>query len=165
MKHIIRIQLEHKTDVIRDIEIPSNKSLEDLHYTIIDSLKLDKNEIASFYITNETLELLQEIPLFKIDEKDNSILDMSEITIASVFPNINSQLIYVYDFLKMWRFLISYSKETENKSETIDVINSIGKMPKEAPEIIFEAEKEFDPFNKVLEKFDSDFEKLNEFEY
>ena len=43
MKHIIQVQLEHKTDVIRDIEISSNKSLEDLHYTIIDSLKLDKN--------------------------------------------------------------------------------------------------------------------------
>jgi hypothetical protein len=161
MKHIIRIQLEHKTDVIRDIEIPSNKSLEDLHYTIIDSLKLDKNEIASFYITNETLELLQEIPLFKIDEKDSSMLDMRKITIASVFPKIDSQLIYVYNFLKMWRFLVSYSKETENKSEKIEVINSIGKMPKEAPEIIFEAEKEFDPFDGAFE----DFDKLNESEH
>ena len=59
MKHLIRVQLEHKTDVIIDIEIPSNKSLEDLHYTIIDSLKLDENEIASFYMTNEEWELLQ----------------------------------------------------------------------------------------------------------
>ena len=98
MKHLIRVQLEHKTDVIIDIEIPSNKSLEDLHYTIIDSLKLDENEIASFYMTNEEWELLQEIPLFKIDEKDSSMLDMSEITIASVFPKIDSQLLYVYDF-------------------------------------------------------------------
>ena len=72
MKHIIRIQLEHKTDVIRDIEIPSSKSLKDLHYTIIESLKLDKNEIASFYMTNEELELLEEIPLFKINEEDNN---------------------------------------------------------------------------------------------
>jgi hypothetical protein len=161
MKHIIQIHLEHKTDVIRDIEIPSEKSLEDLHDVIIGSLELDKNEMASFYMTNEKFELLQEIPLFKIDEKDNSMLDMSEITIASVFTKIDSQLIYVYDFLKMWRFLISYSKETENKSETINVINSIGKMPKEAPEIIFEAEKEFDPFDGAFE----DFDKLNESEY
>ena len=168
MKHIIRIQLEYKTNVIRDIEIPSNKSLESLHYTIINSLKLDKNEIASFYITNEEFELLQEIPLFKIDEEDSSMLDMSEIKIASIFPKIDSQLIYVYDFLKMWRFLISYSKETENKSETTDVINSVGKMPKEAPEIIFEEEKEFDPFDDAFENFDSDsenFDKLNTSEY
>ena len=161
MKHIIQIHLEHKTDVIRDIEIPSDKSLEDLHYAIIDALELNKNEIASFYMTNEEFELLQEIPLFKIDEEDSSMLDMSEITIASVFPKIDSQLIYVYDFLKMWRFLVSYSKETENKSEKIEVINSIGEMPKEAPEIIFEAEKEFDPFDGSFE----DFDKLNESEH
>ena len=161
MKHVIQIHLEHKTNVIRNVEIPSSKSLEDLHHTIIGSLKLDENEMASFYMTNEEFELLQEIPLFKIDEKDNSILDMSEITIASIFPKIDSQLIYVYDFLKMWRFLVSYSKETENKSEKIEVINSIGEMPKEAPEIIFEAEKEFDPFDGAFE----DFDKLNESEY
>jgi len=161
MKHIIQVQLEHKTDVIRDIEIPSNKSLEDLHYTIIDSLKLDKNEMASFYMTNEELELLDEIPLFKIDNEDNSMVNMSKITIASVFQEINSQLIYIYDFLNMWRFLISYSKEIESKSEKIEVINSIGKMPKEAPEIIFEAKKDFDSSKDL----DEDFEKFNDSEY
>ena len=54
----------------------------------------------------------------------------------------------------MWRFLISYSKKTKHKSETIDIINSIGKMPEKAPEIVFETEKECDPF----EDFDSNFE-------
>tara|TARA_B100001250_G_scaffold412010_1_gene442097 strand:- start:959 stop:1465 length:507 start_codon:yes stop_codon:yes gene_type:complete len=168
MKHIIQIHLEHKTDVILDIEIPSEKSLEDLHYTIINSLKLDKNEMASFYMTNEKFELLQEIPLFKIDEQDNSMLNMSEITIASVLPNTNSQLIYIYDFLKMWRFLIYYSKESKNKSDKIEVINSIGEMPKEAPELSFEPEKEFSPFDREFEGLDSDledFDKSNESEY
>ena len=165
MKHVIQIHLEHKTNVIRNIEIPSSKSLEDLHYTIIDSLELDKNEMASFYMTNEEFELLQEIPLFKIDEKDNSILDMSEITIASVFTKIDSQLIYIYDFLKMWRFLISYSKEIENESEEIEVINSIGEIPKEAPEIIFEAEEKFDLFKDLDDEVDEEFNKFNDSEY
>ena len=163
MKHIIQIHLEHKTDVIREIEIPSNKSLKDLHNTIIKTLELDKNQMASFYVTNEELELLEEIPLFKIDSEKNSMLDMSEIKIASVFPNINSQLIYIYDFLKMWRFLISYSKETENRSDTIDIINCIGKMPKEAPEIIFDT-KEEDDSEENFNDFE-DFDKLNETEY
>ena len=154
MKNLIQIHLEYKTDVIREIEISSEKSLEDLHYTIIDSLELDKHEMASFYMTNEEFELLQEIPLFKIDEKDDSMLKMSQIKIASVFPTIDSQLIYVYDFLKMWRFLISNSKEIESKDDTTQIIKNIGKMPKEAPEIIFEAEKEFDPFDEAFEGFE-----------
>jgi hypothetical protein len=64
----------------------------------------------------------------------------------------------------MWRFLISYVNETKSKSEKIKVINSIGKMPKEAPEIIFKAEKEFDPFDDAFKHFDEDLDKLNESE-
>jgi hypothetical protein len=158
MKYIIQIHLEHKNDVIRDIEIPSEKSLKDLHYTIIDCLNLEKNEMASFYMTNEDFELLQEIPLFKIGDKDSLMLDMSEVTIASVFPNIDSQLIYVYDFLKMWRFLVSYSKETENESETIKIVNSIGEMPKEAPGIIFEVEKKLDSYEETDKEIDEFYE-------
>ncbi|MBU45866.1 MAG: hypothetical protein CMD28_00380, partial [Flavobacteriales bacterium] len=75
---------------------------------------------------------------------DSSMLDMNEITIASVLSKTSRQLIYVYDFMKMWRFLVSYSKETDNKSKTIEVIKSIGNMPEEAPNIIFEADKEFE---------------------
>ena len=162
MKHTIRIQLEYKFDVIRDIEIPSEKSLKCLHYAIISSLKLDKNEIASFYLTNEELEILQEIPLFRIDDKDESIIDMSEIKIESVLQEPNSQLIYVYDFLKMWRFLISYTKKTEDKSKHIKVINSIGNMPKEAPEINFESDTEIDSFKSIE---DDIHEEINDSEY
>ena len=164
MNHIIRIHLEHKTDVIRDIKIPSNKSLKELHYAIINALAIKNNEMASFYITNDKLELLQEIPLFKIDEKDNSMLDMSEITISSIFPDLNSQLIYIYDFLKMWRFLISYEKETKDNTKSIEVINSIGYMPEEAPEIVFSEKSnvlDYISTNSIEEEFNQ----INEDEY
>ena len=161
MKHILQIQLEHKENVIREIEIPSNKSLKDLHEAIINSLALKKYEMASFYITNEKLELLEEIPLFKIDEKEVSMTDMKKLKIENVFPHINTQLIYVYDFLKMWRFLVSYLKQNKNQSNTIKIKRSIGEMPKKAPEIIFESENEFNSFQNNL----NDSNILNEGEY
>jgi hypothetical protein len=161
MTKIIRIHLEHKNDVIRDIAISSEKTLEDLHFEIIDSLKLDKNEMASFYMTNDEFELLQEIPLFKIDDKENSMLGMNEITVGTVFPEVNSQLLYVYDFLKMWRFSITFTEDSENETTENICIKSIGEMPKEAPEIQFEAKKEFDPFDAAFE----DFDEFNEYEY
>ena len=40
-------------------------------------------------------------------------------------------------------------------------MKSIGEMPKEAPEIQFEAKKEFDPFDTAFE----DFDEFNEYEY
>ena len=161
----LRITLESKQDVIREIEINSDLNLEQFHAEIINYFGLDKFEMASFYMTDSNLNLGQEIPLFKIDEKDSSMLDMSKITIASVFLKIDSQLIYVYNFLKMWRFLVSYSKETKKKSEKIEVINSIGKMPKEAPEIIFEAEKEDDSFKDLGKNLGKELDKFNDSEY
>ena len=161
MIKIIRIHLEYKEDVIRDIAIASEKTIEDLHFEIIDALKLDENEMASFYMTNDEFELLQEIPLFKIDEKENSMLAMNEITVGAVFPEVNSQLLYVYDFLKMWRFSITFIEESDNETTENSCIKSIGEMPKEAPEIQFEAKKEFDPFDTSFE----DFDEFNEYEY
>ena len=162
MKYITRIQLEHKKDVIIDVEIPSEKSLKDLHDTIIKSLNLDKNHMASFYITNEEFELIQEIPLFKIDEKDISVLEMSEVTIKSIFSRNEGQLIYVYNFMEMWRFLVSYINTSENISREIKVINTIGKMPQKAPDIIFQAIEKRDSFIDSSENFNEEFNQFNE---
>ena len=161
MTKIIRIHLEHKDDVIRDIAISSEKTIEYLHFEIIDALKLDKNEMASFYMTNDEFELLQEIPLFKIDDKENSMLGMNEITVGAVFQEVNSQLLYVYDFLKMWRFSITFIEHSENETTENSCVKSIGEMPKDAPEIQFEAKREFDPFDTAFE----DFDESNEYEY
>ena len=89
------------------------------------------------------------------------MLDMSQIIISTILPKINSQLIYIYDFLKMWRFLISYSKEIKKGSYNTEVTNSIGKMPKEAPEIIFEAREGFDSNNFT----DIELDEFNDSEY
>ena len=70
MNIVLQIYLEHKNDVIRNIEIDSEKSLEELHYEIIKSLNLNKHEMASFYMTDEEFNLLKEIPLFKINEEE-----------------------------------------------------------------------------------------------
>ena len=74
MKYIIQVHLEYKEDVIRDIEIAPTSNLEELHIAIITAFELDKNELASFYMTNDDFELLQEIPLFGVDDKENHLL-------------------------------------------------------------------------------------------
>ena len=153
MKHIIRIHLENKEDVIRDIEIIATHNLEQLHFAIVDAFELEKNEMASFYMTNDEFELLQEIPLFSIEEKNNSMLAMNEIILSSVFRLEGNQLLYIYDFLKMWRFLITFHTRSEDKTDETVCINKIGKMPKEAPKITFKAEKEFDPFEEAFDEF------------
>ena len=154
MNYIITIHLEHKEDVIRNIEIPSDETLEALHCAIIKSLNLDGNEMASFYITNEEFELLQEIPLYNFEKKDTNMLSMNKIKISSVLTKKGSKILYIYDFIKMWRFLVTFSKESNNESKVIKHLEKIGEMPNDAPEIKFEEIKEFDPFSEAFEDSD-----------
>ena len=154
MNYIITIHLEHKEDVIRSIEIPSEETLETLHFAIIKSFNLDGNEMASFYITNEELDLLQEIPLYNFDREDTNMQSMNKIKISSVLTKKGSKILYIYDFIKMWRFLVTFSKESNNESKVIKHLEKIGEMPNDAPEIKFEEIKEFDPFSEAFEDSD-----------
>ena len=154
MKSTIQVHLEYKEDVIRDIEIDSKSSLEKLHQAIVIAFELDKNELASFYITNDEFELLEEIPLLSLEDKENSMPGMSKIILSSILNEEGSQLLYVYDFMKMWRFLITLTKINEDEITNVKCIKTIGVMPKDAPEINFKAEKKFDPFGKAFDDFD-----------
>jgi hypothetical protein len=154
MKNIIQAHLEYKKDVIRDIEINSANNLEELHKAIVIAFDLDKNQLASFYITNDEFELLQEIPLLSVVDKENSMLGMSDIILSSILKEEGSKLLYVYDFMKMWRFLITLTQITDEEITKAKCINSIGIIPEDAPEIIFKTEKEFDPFDEAFDDFD-----------
>tara|TARA_Y100000389_G_C17269830_1_gene417384 strand:+ start:346 stop:792 length:447 start_codon:yes stop_codon:yes gene_type:complete len=133
MKYNIRVILESKEDVIRDIEINSDCLLSELHYYLIECFDLNKNELASFYTTNDELEIIDEIPLVSFEDIGPN---MENTKLEIVLDEHNNNLIYVHDYLKMWRFLI------ELKSKDVDFnikkcVSKIGKMPKEAPEINF----------------------------
>lgn len=133
MKYNIRITLESKEDVIREIEINSDCFMSELHYFIIDVFGLDNKELASFYTVNSELELEDEFPL--ISFQDNSS-NMENTKLESVLTNINDKLIYVFDYMKMWRFLIDLIKiETDFKEKKCTL--KIGEIPDEAPEVIF----------------------------
>ena len=108
-------------------------------------------------MTNEDFELLQEIPLLSIDEEENPMLGMNEVIISSILTKQGSQLLYVYDFMKMWRFLITLTEKKEEIISEPKCVKSVGEMPEDAPEITFEAEKEFDPFEDA-------FDEANEYE-
>jgi len=133
MKYNIRVTLESKEDVIREIEINSDCFMSELHYFIIDAFGLDNKELASFYTVNSELELEDEFPLISFQENSSN---MENIKLESLLTNINDKLIYVFDYMKMWRFLIDLIKiETDFKEKKCTL--KIGEIPDEAPEVIF----------------------------
>ena len=149
MKYNIRVILESKEDVIRDIEINSDCLLSELHFYLIECLNLNKNELASFYTTNDELEIIDEIPLLSFEDRSPN---MENTKLEIVLDEHNNNLIYVHDYMKMWRFLI------ELKSKDVDFnikkcVSKIGKMPKEAPEINFYQENKNEDEDGIEEEY------------
>ena len=158
----LRITLESKEDVIRELIIDENLNLEDLHKSIIKNFQLNEFEMASFYQTDSNLNLGKEISLFDTSEAEGDTLVMNQVNISSLLYSSETQLIYVYDFLKMWRLHIQFI-ENKKTGEGEDLI-SVGSMPNEAPEISFDEQKqkkEFDPYADAFDNFDE----FNDYEY
>jgi hypothetical protein len=140
MLYRLRVFLEtNGEDVYRDIEIQNENSLEDLHNVIVQSFDFEGDQMASFYLTDEDLNQGMEIPLFNMDENIRANNMMSNTLIKDVLSEENPNLLYIYDFMNMWRFLIGLM-ETAEEAPGIDypqVVAAQGLRPEDAPEIDF----------------------------
>ena len=82
---------------------------------------------------------------------------MSKTSIDEVVTIENNKLIYIYDFLNMWTFLIELIEIAEEANEVSypNIIFSKGDIPEKAPERKFESDKD-----EIVN--DEDFENYNE---
>ena len=143
MIYRLRVILDNDTedDIFRDIEINKKDTLVEFHKSIITSFGFSNNEIASFYLSDNQWNQGEEILLFSFEDQDNKV--MSDILISDVINNQNNKLIYVYDFLHMWTFLIELIEVAEGIKgiDYPNIIFSKGEIPEKAPEKKFESEK------------------------
>jgi len=162
MLYKLRVFLEtEKEDVYRDIVIQKDASLEDLHNVIVNSFDFDGNEMASFYLTDDDLNQGLEIPLFNMDEHQPANNTMSNTKIKDVISEETPNLLYVYDFFNMWRFLIGMIEEIEEVAgeDYPQVVYAKGIRPEDPPEINFnqEIEDQYDIFEENENPFDDYF--------
>ena len=156
MIYRIRIILDVKEDVFRDIEIEATSTLEDLHHAITQSFGFLGNEMASFYKSNESWYQGEELPLESMENGSN----MRDEPLNKIFTSSQHHLIYVYDFLNLWTFFVELKETADiiSSSSYPNLIYSKGDVPEEAPEKIFETdnEKEFEA-NDEQEDIDLDY--------
>ncbi len=147
-----RIILDTKEDVIREIAIARDFTLEDLHQTIVNSFGFDGLEMASFYHTDKEWLQGDEIPLFNMSDQIGGLSQMQDYKLNVIFNAQNNTMIYVYDFLNLWTFFVEFISEytkTNDKSVPL-LLFSLGDLPKEAPKKEFEiptSEDEDDEFD------------------
>jgi len=144
MIYRFRIILDANEDVFRDIEIEATASLEDLHNSITQAFGYAGQEMASFYVSNDLWEQGEEIALFDMNETPGSIRIMHETTLETVTDQNRTKLIYVYDFLNLWTFLVELAEiaEPEDGKQYPNLMFAHGQIPDEAPEKEFIADNE-----------------------
>ena len=146
MIYRFRVILDNDTedDIFRDIEIYKTNSLEEFHETIINSFGFINNEMASFYISDNEWNQGEEISLFNFGDESKETKLMSSVAINQVINNENNKLIYIYDFLNMWVFLIELIEVAEEIKGVNypNIIFSKGELPEKAPEKKFESKKD-----------------------
>ena len=156
MIYRIRIILDVTEDVLRDIEIEEEATLEDLHRCIIQSFGFLGNEMASFYKSDEQWTQGEELPLESMNEEPSK----NEEPLNKIFTLSQPHLIYIYDFLNLWTFFVELKEIGEKISGMSypNLIHSEGEVPEEAPEKIFDVQEtdSFDLENEVLEEEDDD---------
>jgi len=146
MIYRFRIILDTEEDVFRDIEIEQNATLEQFHNVINQSFGFDGMEMASFYVSDEQWNQGEEISLFDMSDGSQPVRLMNETTLEDVVHEASPKLIYIYDFLSMWTFLVELAEitEYENGREYPNVMYIHGQLPDNAPEKEFKADENED---------------------
>ena len=97
MIYKIRVFLDAKEDVFRDIEIKEKQTLFTLYKGIISAFSLQGEELASFYEIDEDGVELKEIPLEDMSD-DGTDETMADFYIKEVFKLQGDRIKSVYDF-------------------------------------------------------------------
>lgn len=134
MIYKIRVILDTKDDVFRDIEIRDKQTLFTLYKGIMSAFSLQGEELASFYESDKDWSEGKEIPLESMDES-SSDETMSDFYIHEALQEVGSRMIFVYDYMEMWTFFVEVVSIDEKKA----VLNypltvyRYGAMPLKAP--------------------------------
>lgn len=105
MIYKIRVILDTKDDVFRDIEVRDKQTLFTLYKGIMSAFSLPGEELASFYESDEQWSQGREIPLESMNE-EQADETMADFYIQEAFPQVGSRMIFVYDYMEMWTFFV-----------------------------------------------------------
>ncbi|WP_293871499.1 hypothetical protein [Flavobacterium sp.] len=157
MIYKFRAILDAEEDVFRDIAIQEEATLEDFHNAIVNAFGFDGLEVASFYTCDDTWNQEDEIPMFDTGDIVGEQKTMSDYTLNQLLGEGQTKIIYVYDFINMWTFLIELAsiEEAETGATYPNLLFSHGELPAIAPEKEFETEGE-DFYSEFVDDLDED---------
>ncbi len=167
-----RITTDEVEDFIRDIEILSNQTFEQLHYFIFETLEFKQSELASFFVCDQKWRRKHEVTLidmgdddsFTNDEDDDTLVQhkiprtiMQNSVLNQFIDDPHQKISYEFDYTNPLIFDIELIKTTQ-AMQGINYprcTNVIGKLP-ETKNIVFPIIGEIDGDLDLIQDFDDD---------
>lgn len=174
-----RVVVDTDDDIFRDIVVAKEQTFADLHQAILAAFSFRGDQMASFYMSNESWEKGQEIGLMDMSfGGESGPATMKDAILKDFVTEPDQKVLYVYDFLKMWIFYIELTEEVETTDEVPTIVLSFGDAPNEDEkemEDLFEGidlgnnasnTSEFDDiFNEFNDDFSSEgFENIDDYD-
>jgi len=134
MVYKIRVILDTKEDIFRDIEIKGKQTLWNLHLGIKSAFNLSGDELSAFNLLEEDGTVMKSVPLEDMsDDGDGEI--MSDVYIDEAFGSVGDKAQFQYGLLDLWEFfceLIETTEETKGVNYPITTYR-FGNAPLKAP--------------------------------
>lgn len=148
-------------EIFRDIELSYCHNFENFYEIIIKAFHFEGDQMASFYCSNNNWDKGEEIVLFDMgdDLLKEQIHLMSSSNLKDFIKADNQRFILVYDFLKMWCFLVELIQVKPIDIKQPKIVLSIGIAPGEASRKI-DLDIPFDDSNGLGDDFDDIFSEL-----
>lgn len=132
-KFRVLLDTDKNEEIFRDIVISADETFEILYRAILAAFEFSGQELASFYVSNENWDRGHEIALMdmELNESLNAPSIMKETIISNMVTGHGQRFILVYDFLRMWCFMVEL---VETIPETYDgpmLDLSMGEAPDE----------------------------------
>lgn len=134
MVYKIRVILDSKDSIFRDIEIKDKQTLWNLHLGIKSAFSLQGEDLSMFCILNKDGEEQKSVPLEDMsDDGDGEI--MSDVYLTEAFPEVGDKVQFQYGLIDLWEFfceLVEISEEKPAVNYPITVFR-YGNVPLKAP--------------------------------
>jgi hypothetical protein len=182
LKFRVLLDSDKNEEVFRDILIANDADFETFYHAIMAAFGFNGDQMASFYVSNDSWDKGHELSLLDMSYDDDAIDEpasvMKQACLQDFLTEPDQRFILVYDFMRMWIFLlelIGYEKEGPEKPE---MLLAVGMAPPEDSkstadnELLFagenDSEEEEDEFgfNEFDDELgDDDLAGFDEYEY
>lgn len=135
LKFRVLLDSDKNEEVFRDILISDLDNFESFYSAILKSFKFKGDQMASFYVSNDSWDKGHEISLMDMTYDDDSIDSPSAVMKTAIIKDFleepDQKFILVYDFMRMWIFLVELIGFDRNSPDIPEVLLSVGNAPTE----------------------------------